>query len=84
MVSEYTARNHQALDTLINKHKVNVLPLPDGVLKKLKAISEEVVAEIAEKDSLSKKVFTSVMTFKEQVMRWHGLSEEAFLRARKL
>ncbi|MGR9099625.1 MAG: TRAP transporter substrate-binding protein [Gammaproteobacteria bacterium] len=84
MLSDYTARNNQALDALINKHGVKVLPLPDEVLKRLKAISEEVVAEIAAKDPLSKKIFDSVMQFRKQVIQWHAVSEQAFLRARIL
>ena len=84
MLSEYTARNNQALDTLINKHKVQVLPLPDPVLKKLKVISEEVVTEIAAKDPMSKKIYDSFSKFKKQVVPWDAISEQAFLRAREL
>ena len=84
MLSEYTARNNQALDTLINKHQVQVLPLPDPVLKKLKAISEEVVTEIAAKDPMSKKIYDSFSKFKKQVVPWDAISEQAFLRAREL
>ncbi|MCK5888857.1 MAG: TRAP transporter substrate-binding protein [Methylococcales bacterium] len=84
MISEYTARNNQALDTLINKHNVNVLPLPDEVLKKLKKISDEVVLELAGKDALSKKIFDSVTQFRAQVSKWGAVSEQAFTRARSL
>ena len=82
MISEYTARNNQALDTLINKHKVQVLPLPDEVLKKLKQISDEVVAELANQDPSAKKIYASVSQFRKQVMRWGDISELAFLKAR--
>jgi len=84
MLSEYTARNNQALDVLVNQHHVKVLPLPDEVLKKLHGISDEVVAELATKDPMSKKIHASVMQFREQVMPWSTLSEQAFLRARML
>lgn len=84
MLSEYTARNNQALDVLVNKHKVKVLPLPDEVLKKLRGISDDVVAELAAKDPMSKKIHTSVMQFRDQVMPWSTLSEQAFLQARML
>ena len=84
MIAEFTARNNQALDTLINKHSVKVLPLPDDVLKTLKRISEEVVAELSDKDAASKKVFESVMAFKKQVIRWGDISELAYLKARAL
>ncbi|MDP2178257.1 TRAP transporter substrate-binding protein [Methylicorpusculum sp.] len=84
MIAEFTARNNQALDTLINKHSVKVLPLPDDVLKTLKRISEEVVAELSDKDAASKNVFESVMAFKKQVIRWGDISELAYLKARAL
>ena len=84
MLSEYTARNNQALDTLINKHKVKVLPLPDIVLKKLQVISGQVVADITAKDPVSKKIYTSLMQFKKQVIQWDKISEQAFFRAREL
>ncbi len=84
MISEYTARNNQALDTLINKHKVKVLPLPDDVLKTLKQLSAEVVLELAAKDALSKKIYDSVTQFRTQVTKWGSISEQAFLRARSL
>ena len=84
MLSEYTARNNQALDTLINKHKVNLLPLPDDVLKTLKKLSEEVVQELTAKDPLSKKIYDSVSQFRSQVNRWSEISEYAFFKARSL
>ncbi len=84
LISEYTARNNQALDTLINKHKVNVLPLPDDVLKKLKQLSNEVVLELADKDAMSKKIYDSVSQFRAQVTNWAAVSEQAFLKARLL
>jgi len=84
MLSEYTARNNQALDTLINKHKVKVLPLPDDVLKTLKQLSEEVVLELANKDAMAKKIYDSVTQFRTQVTTWGRISEQAFLTARSL
>jgi TRAP-type mannitol/chloroaromatic compound transport system substrate-binding protein len=84
MLSEYTARNNQALDTLINKHKVKVMPLPDSVLKKLQTISNEVVSEIAAKDPFSEKIYSSILQFKKQVIQWDKISEQAFFRAREL
>ncbi len=84
MLSEYTARNNQALDTLINKHKVKLLPLPDEVLKNLKKLSEEVVLELVAKDPLSKKIYASVSQFRDQVSHWSEISEQAFFKARSL
>ncbi|MDC9728999.1 MAG: TRAP transporter substrate-binding protein [Methyloprofundus sp.] len=84
MISNYTARNNQALDTMVNKHGVKLMPLPDDVLKTLKQISEEVVLELANKDPMSKKIYTSFSQFRSQVSQWSTLSEQAFLKARSL
>ena len=82
MLAEYTARNQLALDTLVNKHKVDLRKLPDEVLSKLKALSEEVVSEIAAKDKLSGKVFKSFKKFSQQVKNWHDVSERVYLNVR--
>ncbi|MCW8911295.1 MAG: TRAP transporter substrate-binding protein [Gammaproteobacteria bacterium] len=82
MLAEYTARNQLALDTLVNKHKVDLRKLPDEVLNKLKILSEEVVSEIAAKDQLSGKVFKSFKKFSQQVKNWHDVSERVYLNVR--
>ncbi len=82
MLAEYTARNNAALHTLVNEHKVDLRRLPDTVMARLKQLSDEVVAEIAEKDPLSQKVYTSFVKFRDQVMAWHDVSERAYLNAR--
>jgi TRAP-type mannitol/chloroaromatic compound transport system substrate-binding protein len=84
MISEYTARNNQALNTLVNKHNVKVLALPEDVLIKLKQLSDEVVLELANKDAISKKIYDSVSQFRTQVIQWGAISEQAFLKARAL
>jgi TRAP-type mannitol/chloroaromatic compound transport system substrate-binding protein len=82
MLAEYTTRNNQALQTLLNEHKVDLRRFPDEVLEKLKSLSDEVVAEVAEKDPMSKKVYDSFKTFREQAIAWHEISEKAYLNAR--
>lgn len=84
LLSEYTARNNQALDTLVNEHGVDLRRFPDDVLKELHAISNQVVAEIAEKDAASRKVYDSFSKFRDQVVAWHDVSERAYLNARVL
>jgi len=84
MISEYTARNNQALDTLVNKHGVQLRALPDEVLKTLKQLSDEVVLELANKDPMAMKIYSSFNQFRTQVSQWSTLSEQAFLKARAL
>jgi len=82
MLSEYTARNNIALQTLISEHGVDVREFPAEVLERLRALSEEVVAELAGKDALSARVFESYRGFQTQVVAWHDISERAYLNVR--
>ena len=82
MLSEYTARNQVALETLVNKHKVDLRKLPDEVLGKLKGLSNDVIAEVASKDKHAKKVYQSFNKFKQQVKSWTDISERSYLNVR--
>ena len=82
MLAEYTARNPAALQDLIKKHGVQLRRLPDDVIKKLRQISDEVVAEIAQKDEFSKKIYASYEKFLRQSKDWSAESELAYLLAR--
>ncbi len=82
LLSEYTARNPAALDTLLNRHKVDMRIYPADVLKQLRKISEEVVADLANKDAFTKKTYASYSKFYNQAKRWSDISQLAFLQAR--
>ncbi len=82
MLAEYTTRNQQALDTLVNKHKIQVLKLPDEVLATLLKISDEVVSEIASKDKLTEEVFKSFSNYRDKVKPWTRISEQSYLNNR--
>ena len=82
MTAEYTTRNQQALDTLVNKHKVKIKKLPEEVLRTLQKLSEDVVSEIANKDAMTRKVFKSFTAYRDQVRKWTDISELAYLQSR--
>jgi len=82
MLAEYTARNPVALQSLLEKHGVDMRPYPDDVIAKLKQLSEEVVSEIARKDKFSQKVFASYEKFLQQSKEWSRIAELAYLQAR--
>lgn len=84
MFAEYNARNGSALDTLVNKHKVQLKKFPDEVLKELVKASDEVVAEVAKKDELSKRVYESFKAFRDSSSAYANVSERAYLNARAL
>jgi TRAP-type mannitol/chloroaromatic compound transport system substrate-binding protein len=82
MLAEYTARNNDALQSLVSEHRVDVREFPASVLARLRELSEEVVAGIAGKDELSAKVYDSYRAFQRQVVAWHDISERAYMNVR--
>ncbi len=84
LFAEFNARNGEALDTLLNKHKVQLKRFSDEILKKLGEASGEVVAEVGNSDAQTKKVYDSFIGFRKGIMEWTKLSEQAFTGARGL
>ena len=79
MLSEYIARNNEALKILKDKHKVNIMPLPDEVLEMLHNISIEVISEIAKKDKFSMQVYDSYKNFQKKTSEWSKISIKSYL-----
>ena len=84
MLAEFNANNARALDTLINEHGVNLLKFNDDILRTLGTVSNQVVAEVAEHDELSKRVYDSYMAARTGSRRWGEIAEKAFMDARNL
>ena len=82
MLAEYTARNNAALTELVEKHGVDLRALPTDVLNKLRDLSKEVVAEVAAQDPASQKVYDSYIKYRDSVVKYHSISEQAFINAR--
>jgi TRAP-type mannitol/chloroaromatic compound transport system substrate-binding protein len=83
MLAEYTARNNDALETLVVKHKVQLRRLPDPVLVKLRGYTHDALTAVAA-DPLTRKVYESYLRFRDKVVAWHDVSERAYLNARAL
>jgi TRAP-type mannitol/chloroaromatic compound transport system substrate-binding protein len=83
MLDEYTARNNTALEELVNVHGVEVRKLPDEVIQGLRKLSTEAVNELTRDNEFAQRVAQSIEKFKQQATAYHGISEEAFYKARK-
>ncbi|MDA9636379.1 TRAP transporter substrate-binding protein [SAR86 cluster bacterium] len=77
MLDEYTARNNQALISLINDHGIELRKLPDDVLAEFKKITDELLLEMIEKDDASRKIYKSLSEFQKNVSDYHEISEKA-------
>ena len=84
MLADYTAKNNQALQTLVTKHKVELRQYPDDVVKKLNELATQVIAKVGEHDALSKKIHDSFMDFRNNVIQWSRVSEQGYMKARAL
>jgi TRAP-type mannitol/chloroaromatic compound transport system substrate-binding protein len=82
VLAEYTTRNPTALQTLLTEYGVELRTYPDDVLLELRKLSNEVVAEIAEKDAFSRKTYASYQKFLTSSKEWSAVSELAYLQAR--
>lgn len=81
---EFTAKNNEALRILVEEHDVQLRKLPDEVLIELKRISQEVVEELAASDPAAARIYESWSNFREGVMNYREIAEEAFIKARRL
>lgn len=75
MLAEYTEKNSQALNILVEQHGVQVKKLPEEVLKYLEAISKELVAEQGQVNELSKRIYESYLAFKNKADGWKEISQ---------
>ncbi len=83
MLSEYTARNQQALETLRTEHGVQFLPLPGDIIRALREAARQVLDEAAAADPFTARVLQSVRSFQTRAMAWGLVSEEAYAAARR-
>ena len=82
MLAEYTSRNNDALQTLVNKHNVQVRRFPDDVLEKLRGLSDQVVKELAQQDAFATEVYESFARYRDKAANWSEYSERAYLNIR--
>ena len=83
MMAEYTHGNAIALQQLIEDPNVEIRPFPDEVLQYLKAITQEIVAEMVARDPAIAKIHASWSSFIEKSIPNQRITEQAFLATRK-
>lgn len=78
MYVQFETLNAGALRELKEKYHVETLAFPPPVLKKLKHLTQEALAEEAEKNEDFKKVYESYKAFQANMQEWDALSEGAY------
>ena len=84
MLSEFEAKNLEALRTLETRYKVKTREFPAKVIKTLHQYTKITLDEIAAKDKLFSKVYNAYEQFRTSNDAWNSISEAAYARARKL
>lgn len=84
MLDEYTARNNESLQVMLKNHNVQLRRFPDDVLLALRETSEQVILESVGDDPFAQRVYQSYKTFRDDVMQYHSISEQAYTNARSL
>lgn len=84
MLDEYTARNNESLQVMLKEHGVQLRRFPDDVLLALRKTSDEVLLETIGDDPFAQRVYQSYKAFKDNVMAYHSISEQAYINARSL
>ncbi|SDU34101.1 TRAP transporter substrate-binding protein [Halopseudomonas salegens] len=82
MLDEYTLRNAEALDTLVNQHQVQLRKLPDDVLTRLHELSIDVLEETADSSELNREIWDSMEAFRKKVWPSQQLGEQAMYALR--
>jgi TRAP-type mannitol/chloroaromatic compound transport system substrate-binding protein len=82
MFAEFTSNNARALNTLVNDHGVQLKPFSQDILTRLAEVSSEVLAETAQADELTGRIFKSFSDARAEGIRWGEIAEQAFMNAR--
>jgi TRAP-type mannitol/chloroaromatic compound transport system substrate-binding protein len=83
-LAEFTYKSGDSLEALLNKHGVQLRKYNDDLLRSFGAASKEVIAEIGNKDPLTKKVYDSYMASLKKLSGWSALGEQGYMNARSL
>jgi len=84
VTNAFVARNPDALDTLVKKHRVVVQKFPDALLNGLGRLSGQVMDDVASADPLSREVVDSILRFRRRAIGFAKVSDQAFYNARSL
>ena len=83
-LAEFNAENVKWLKVLRGNERIKIRRFSDETLKVLAKVSREVLADLAAKDPLTRKVADSYTTFMAGIMDWGELSETGYRDTRRL
>jgi TRAP-type mannitol/chloroaromatic compound transport system substrate-binding protein len=81
-LAEMERLNAQALEVLVNEHKVKLAVFPDDLTAAARKQANDVLGELAGRSAITGKVHASYAAFRERTAPWSRVSIESVLRAR--
>lgn len=84
MYAEFNAKNGDSLDTLVNKHGVQLREFSDDTFRAFGRAAREVMEETASGDPLSKRIIDSFLDFRKKAQNWTKLSDQSYTLKRDL
>ena len=81
-LAEMERLNAQALEVLVNEHKVKLAVFPDDLIAAARKQANDVLGELAGRSAITGKVHASYAAFRERTAPWSRVSIESVLRAR--
>jgi TRAP-type mannitol/chloroaromatic compound transport system substrate-binding protein len=83
-LAQFNAENVKALKQLRADERIKIRRFNDELIKAFGKLSKDVLADVAAKDPLTRKVYDSYMAFLAGVMDWGELSETGYRDTRRL
>ncbi len=83
-LAQFNAENVKALRLLRADPRIKLLRFNDMLIQEFGRLSKEVLADIAAKDPLTRKVYDSYTAFRAGIMDWGELSETGYRNTRRL
>ena len=81
MLSKFEALNIKALQELKAESHIQILAFPPDVIKELKRLTDETLAEEAAKDAAFKKVYEAYKKFQAEYAEWNAIADDAYYQA---
>lgn len=83
-LAEFNTNNARALAELSRDPNIEIRRFDNRLLEAIGNASGEVMAEIGNRDPLTRRVYDSYINFRDRITRWSDAGERGFLNARAL
>jgi TRAP-type mannitol/chloroaromatic compound transport system substrate-binding protein len=82
MMSEYNAKNGEALDSLIKEHGVKLKAFSDDIYDSFGEAAEEVFTDVQKHSPLAKEIHESFVAARANIGSWAKISDQAYVSQR--